>query len=82
MKKPHQVAYWIIGRDNESQPKAVAMDLHDANGNLVAETKTAELTAPDWRREATEIAHAYAYKTGVGENVFYDPDSTDAMSTS
>jgi hypothetical protein len=72
--KAVQACYWIVGRDNTSQTRDVAVDLHDSDGAVVMRWSR---PFNQWE-DAAQVARAYASSQGV-YSLTYDDDSTQAF---
>lgn len=76
-----QVSYWIVGAARApGQSPAVAIDLHNDDGDLVGQTHTIGMGPHDRGKRARSLAVAYARKHGIpAKAVHYDSDSTEAF---
>ncbi len=73
-----RACYWLVGLRQKSFPVAVAVDLHDDDGELVAETWAQDLKPGQGNITAYTIARRYAEKHGVPRAMLsYDRDSTE-----
>lgn len=78
-KMERQISYWLVGANNKSQAPAVAWDLQDADGKVLAQCSHAlSGHTRDDCKAALEYVAAYAKREGVPlGRIRYDVDSTD-----